>query len=40
MLAFALKGPTHRRERLDQWEDVGGNEHILVPGSYRMPVDA
>ena len=40
MLAFALEGPTHRGERLGQRKDVGGDEHIGVRGSYRMPVDA
>jgi len=40
MLAFALEGPTHRREGLCQRKNIGGNEHICVRGSYRMPVDA
>ena len=40
MLAFALEGPAHRGERLGQRKDIGGDEHIGVRGSYRMPVDA
>jgi hypothetical protein len=40
MLAFAFEGSTHRRERLGQRKDFGGDEHIGVRGSDRMPVDA
>ena len=40
MLAFAFEGSTYRRERLGQRKDFGGDEHIGVRGSDRMPVDA
>ena len=39
MLAFALEGATYLSKGLGQRKDVGGDEHIGVPGSFRMPVD-
>src|ERR1700747_1028195 len=39
MLAFALDGAPYRSEGLGQRKDVGGDEHIGVPGSSRVQVD-
>jgi hypothetical protein len=39
MVAFVLEHAAYRSERLGQRKDVGGDEQVGVPGSYRMPVD-